>query len=149
MVRAFLALNAVLFLGFGVLTFFNPAGLFIAEGLSLDDISSSLMYELRSNYGGVNIGIGRRDSASPMMGGAAIPVGNDATRCMDKGDWCLNIIGLQARFDDQIDLPRGHQSISIAIHPKARQTRMSRHLGKGGTRPAAGGHGAIVYSKMC
>lgn len=58
MVRAFLALNAVLFLGFGVLTFFNPAGLFIAEGLSLDDISSSLMYELRSNYGGVNIGIG-------------------------------------------------------------------------------------------
>lgn len=38
MVRAFLALNAVLFLGFGVLTFFNPAGLFIAEGLSLDDM---------------------------------------------------------------------------------------------------------------
>ncbi len=58
MVRAFLILNAVLFLGFGVLTFFNPAELFIAEGLSIDDISSSLMYELRSNYGGVNIGIG-------------------------------------------------------------------------------------------
>ncbi len=67
-----------------------------------------------------------------MMGGAAIPVGNDATGGLDKGDWRLNIIGLQARFDDQIDLPRGHQSISIAIHPKARQTRMSRHLGKGG-----------------
>ncbi|MEO1043686.1 MAG: DUF4345 domain-containing protein [Pseudomonadota bacterium] len=58
MARLFLLLNAVLFLGFGVYAFLNPAGLFLSEGLALSDISNSMMYELRSNYGGVNIGIG-------------------------------------------------------------------------------------------
>ena len=64
MVRLFLLLNAVLFLGFGVFAFFNPADLFLSEEISLSQISSSTMYELRSNYGGVNIGIGVACSAA-------------------------------------------------------------------------------------
>ncbi|MEM7740324.1 MAG: DUF4345 domain-containing protein [Pseudomonadota bacterium] len=58
MARLFLLLNAVLFLGFGVYAFLNPAGVFLSAGLDPAAITNSVMYELRSNYGGVNIGIG-------------------------------------------------------------------------------------------
>ncbi|MEM9286095.1 MAG: DUF4345 domain-containing protein [Pseudomonadota bacterium] len=58
MTRLFLLLNAVLFLGFGIITFFDPAQLFVSQGIDPADITNSVMYELRSNYGGVNIGIG-------------------------------------------------------------------------------------------
>ncbi|MEO1656383.1 MAG: DUF4345 domain-containing protein [Pseudomonadota bacterium] len=58
MAKLFVLLNAILFLGFGIITFFDPANLFVSQGIDPADINNSVMYELRSNYGGVNIGIG-------------------------------------------------------------------------------------------
>lgn len=56
MVRVFLLLNAIFFLGFGVYAVLNAP--LLAETLGMTDISSNGLYELRSNYGGVSLGAG-------------------------------------------------------------------------------------------
>lgn len=56
MVRAFLAIYALLFIGFGVYVFVQAPSL--AENVGYGISSSDGLYEMRSNYGGVSIGIG-------------------------------------------------------------------------------------------
>lgn len=56
MARAFLFLNTLLFTGFGIFAFLNPAQM--ASMMGATDMSAAGFYELRSNYGGVSIGIG-------------------------------------------------------------------------------------------
>ena len=53
--RWFLGLNTVLFIGFGTAVFVNPGLLAILEP---DSLGTDGLYELRSNYGGVSVGIG-------------------------------------------------------------------------------------------
>ena len=56
MTRGFLALYALLFLAFGVFAFLNPERLI--DSLGAASMSPSGTLELRSNYGGVSMGIG-------------------------------------------------------------------------------------------
>jgi len=56
MTRGFFALYTLLFLGFGGYAFLNPE--LIMEMMSADNMGADGIYELRSNYGGVSIGIG-------------------------------------------------------------------------------------------
>ncbi len=56
MARAFLLINAVLFAGFGIYVFLAAPNL--AGNLGAPDMPGSGLYEIRSNYGGVNLGIG-------------------------------------------------------------------------------------------
>ena len=56
MTRGFLALYTLLFLGFGVFAFLNPER--IMTMMDAASMGSDGIYELRSNYGGVSIGIG-------------------------------------------------------------------------------------------
>lgn len=54
--RLFLGVYAVLFAGFGAFMFMNPHVL--VENLGAAGMGSNGLYELRSNYGGVSVGIG-------------------------------------------------------------------------------------------
>lgn len=56
MARLFLATNTLLFLGFGTYAFLNPD--LIQSMMGASEMSSAGIYEIRSNYGGVSIGIG-------------------------------------------------------------------------------------------
>ncbi|MEO1474801.1 MAG: DUF4345 family protein [Pseudomonadota bacterium] len=56
MIRVFLFLNAIFFLGFGAFAFLNAP--ILAGNLGAPDMGSNGLYELRSNYGGVSIGAG-------------------------------------------------------------------------------------------
>ena len=56
MPRIFLSINSILFMGFGVYAALNAPTL--AQNLGVQDISQSGLHEIRSNYGGVNFGIG-------------------------------------------------------------------------------------------
>jgi len=56
MARGFLALYALLFLAFGTYAFLNPE--LITEMMAAESMGTDGIYELRSNYGGVSIGIG-------------------------------------------------------------------------------------------
>ncbi|MEL6360257.1 MAG: DUF4345 family protein [Pseudomonadota bacterium] len=56
MVRLFLAVNTILFLGFGVHVFLHTPT--IAENLGIGGVNTDGLYELRSNYGGVSLGAG-------------------------------------------------------------------------------------------
>ncbi len=56
MIRAFLVLYTLLFIGFGVYVFFHAPTL--AENVGFGTPNSNGLYEVRSNYGGVSIGIG-------------------------------------------------------------------------------------------
>ena len=56
MIRIFLILNAVLFIGFGAYVFSNTAQIFRDFGFG--ELGLGALYEVRSNYGGVSLGIG-------------------------------------------------------------------------------------------
>lgn len=56
MTRIFLLLQAVSFLGFGGLMFFNPH--ILIDLLGATSVSSDGVYEIRGIYGGVSIGAG-------------------------------------------------------------------------------------------
>ncbi len=56
MTRFFLALNALLFTGYGVYAFLNAH--LLAANLGAGDMAAHGLYELRSNYGGVSVGAG-------------------------------------------------------------------------------------------
>ena len=56
---------------------------------------------------------------------SALPVSHNAARRLDQGDWGLNVIVIQSRFDHQIDLPGRDERIGIAIHPVAHQFDMA------------------------
>ena len=56
MARIFLFINAILFLGFGAYVFLATQGLI--NLLDVTDMGASGLYEIRSNYGGVSLGIG-------------------------------------------------------------------------------------------
>ena len=56
MTKSFLALYALLFLVFGVYVFFQAPAL--AENVGYGAPNSNGLYEMRSNYGGVSLGIG-------------------------------------------------------------------------------------------
>ncbi|MEL6239220.1 MAG: DUF4345 family protein [Pseudomonadota bacterium] len=56
MVRLFLLIQAILFAGFGIYVFIDAPAL--AVTLGVPDMPGSGLYEIRSNYGGVNLGIG-------------------------------------------------------------------------------------------
>ncbi len=56
MTRLFLLLNALLFLGFGIYIFLSAPSVF--ENMGFGKLGSNALYEVRSNYGGVSLGIG-------------------------------------------------------------------------------------------
>ncbi len=56
MIRAFLGWNAFVFLGFGILMFFNPER--AVDALGATTMSSDGIYEMRGIYGGVSFGAG-------------------------------------------------------------------------------------------
>lgn len=56
MIRAFLLINAILFAGFGIYVFASTPAL--VSMLGAPDMPDFGLYEIRSNYGGVNLGIG-------------------------------------------------------------------------------------------
>ena len=56
MVRVYLGIYTLLFLGFGVFVFFQAPELAANVGFGTPD--SNGLYEVRSNYGGVSLGIG-------------------------------------------------------------------------------------------
>jgi len=56
MTRIFLAVYTLLFLGFGIYAVLSPDRL--SELLGMAELSQNAAYELRSNYGGVSLGIG-------------------------------------------------------------------------------------------
>ncbi|WP_026940881.1 DUF4345 domain-containing protein [Hellea balneolensis] len=56
MTRLFLLLNAILFIGFGIYVFLSAPGIF--ENMGFGELGTNALYEVRSNYGGVSLGIG-------------------------------------------------------------------------------------------
>jgi len=56
MTRLFLSVNAILFIGFGAYVFFTAPEIF--QNMGFGDLGSNALYEVRSNYGGVSLGIG-------------------------------------------------------------------------------------------
>ena len=56
MTRLFIAINAILFLGFGIHIVTHAAIVF--QNMGFGDLGSNALYEVRSNYGGVSLGIG-------------------------------------------------------------------------------------------
>lgn len=56
MARIFLFIYTLLFLSFGIYAFLNPN--LIVDMMGATDMASAGIYELRSNYGGVSMGIG-------------------------------------------------------------------------------------------
>lgn len=56
MVRLFLGLQALLFLAFSIFAILQPETL--ANTLGASGVGADGLYEFRSNYGGVNLGIG-------------------------------------------------------------------------------------------
>lgn len=70
-VRIFVAINALLFLGFGAYAFVSPEALMEMMGAS--SMNSDGTYELRSNYGGVSFGIGLLCAAGVFRNGLRRP----------------------------------------------------------------------------
>ena len=103
----------------------------------------------------------RRQNLTCRAGGIALPVGHDPACRFDHRAGGCDVIGLQTRFDHQINLPMRQQRVSVAIHPVAGQAALLRnpfkrtafigcaHFGKGGKQDRLGQVGLVTGAQRC
>ena len=66
----------------------------------------------------------------PWLGVAALPGGDDAPGTLDDRDQWQDVVSLQARLDDEVDLAEREQAVIVAIAAEAPETHRRCQSGK-------------------